>query len=157
MNFTWVNAAIFFFEYVQLTVCTFIGYPQRWVIHSDFIRGDFSSAPTWKSPASIRALNSTSLILTHLLLCGALCILWGEAAVGVFYVPVIFPAPYSILALSESCFAGMSQTTLAGFRRVGLARHSWLCVSGSQKVASILVWLWFLVLTGLSVYFCLPY
>ncbi len=74
----------------------------------------------------------TPLILTHLHLSRAFFTLWDESTVGVFDVPVIFsdlltalPAPYSILALSESYFgAGMSQTPLAGSRVVGHARRS---------------------------------
>lgn len=83
---------------------------------------------------------------------------------GVFYSPMIFPAlltplpaPYSILALSERCFgAGINQASLAGFRLVGHARRTWLCASAFQKVASILVWLRFLVLTGLFIFVPAP-
>lgn len=113
-------------------------------------RGQFSSPPTRKSPACY--------LVTHLLL-----FLNSEVnvEVGVLYLPVIFlatlkisPDTLSFLTLTERCCgAGISETSLARFGVFGRARRGWLCVFGCQKVAGSLLWLRFLVPTGLSVYF----
>lgn len=94
-----------------------------------FIRGISRLLPHEKAQW---AAESWITSLSYWLICSSLELCRGESTVGVFDVAVIFaalrtplPAPYSVLALSESCFgAGMSQTPLAGSRLVGRARRS---------------------------------